>query len=112
MNLCKNAYQALGRSAGVVTIGVADVDADGAEPAGVPAGLYVELRVQDTGAGMDAATVARIFEPFYTTRPVGEGTGLGLSVVHGIAESFGARILVTSAPGAGSTFRVLFPAAG
>ena len=112
VNLCKNAYQALGGAAGVVTIRVGDVDIDGVEPSGVPPVRYVELSVRDSGAGMDAATVARIFEPFYTTRAVGEGTGLGLSVVHGIAESFGARIQVTSAPGAGSTFRVLFPAAG
>jgi signal transduction histidine kinase len=111
VNLCKNAYQALGGAAGVVTVEVRDVELDGAVPAGVPAGRFVELSVRDTGAGMDEATVARIFEPFYTTRAVGEGTGLGLSVVHGIAESFGARILVESSPGAGSTFRVLFPAA-
>jgi signal transduction histidine kinase len=112
VNLCKNAYQALGGAAGVVTVSVRDTVVDGTTPSGPPAGRYVELIVQDTGAGMDAATLARIFEPFFTTRGVGEGTGLGLSVVHGIAESFNARILVTSAPGAGSTFRVLFPAAG
>ena len=111
VNLCKNAYQSLSGAPGVVTVSVGDVDMDGAVPGAVPAGRYVELMVQDTGAGMDTATIARIFEPFYTTRSVGEGTGLGLSVVHGIAESFGARILVTSAPGFGSVFRVLFPAA-
>ena len=111
VNLCKNAYQSLAGAAGVVTVRVEDLDIAEARPGGAPAGRYVELTVQDTGAGMDTATIARIFEPFYTTRSVGEGTGLGLSVVHGIAESFGARILVTSAPGLGSTFRVLFPAA-
>ncbi len=112
VNLCKNAYQSLAGAPGTVTVTVADIDVATEAPGVIAAGRYVELAVQDTGAGMDPATIARIFEPFYTTRAVGEGTGLGLSVVHGIAESFGARILVTSQPGTGSNFRVLFPAAG
>jgi len=111
VNLCKNAYQSLAGAPGTVKVSVGDVELAGGAPGGVPPGRYVELTVQDTGAGMDPATIARIFEPFYTTRSVGEGTGLGLSVVHGIAESFGARILVTSQRGMGSTFRVLFPTA-
>ena len=110
MNLCKNAYQSLGGSNGIVSVSVSDFDLDRHNQAGMDPGTYVELKVQDTGSGMASATVARIFEPFYTTRPVGEGTGLGLSVVHGIAESFGACVLVESAPQSGSTFRVLFPA--
>ncbi len=111
VNLCKNAYQSLAGAPGTVTVAVSHVDINAESPEGVAAGHYVELTVQDTGAGMDPATIARIFEPFYTTRSVGEGTGLGLSVAHGIAESFGARILVTSQSGTGSNFRVLFPAA-
>jgi len=69
------------------------------------------LWVADTGHGMSQATVDRIFEPFFTTRPVGQGTGLGLAVVHGIVESFGAAITVETRPGAGTTFRILFPTA-
>jgi signal transduction histidine kinase len=103
MNLCTNAYQAIQQSKGVITIGLRATPA--APGAGVPG---VELWVSDTGEGMDPATVERIFEPFFTTRAVGQGTGLGLSVVHGIVEIFGASITVESALGAGTTFRVFF----
>ncbi len=97
LNLCTNAYQAMRNGNGVLTIGLEHRRE------------AVELWVSDTGHGMDAATVERIFEPFFTTRSVGEGTGLGLSVVHGIVQSFGASIKVESEQGVGSTFRILFP---
>lgn len=74
------------------------------------AGRFVELVITDTGTGMDAPTLARIFEPYFTTKPVGKGTGLGLSTAYGIIRNLGGNILVTSKPGEGASFRVLVPA--
>jgi signal transduction histidine kinase len=108
MNVCTNAYQALQGGQGVLTITLST--GPGPEGgAGVP-GDFVVLSIADTGHGMDAATIERMFEPFFTTRGVGVGTGLGLSVVHGIAESFGASIVVESKPGSGTNFLIYFPA--
>jgi CheY-like chemotaxis protein len=87
-----------------------DVNRAEASRLGLPqAGLYAELRVSDTGSGMEPEVRARVFEPFYTTKPVGEGTGLGLATAHGIIEQAGGVIAVDSEPGRGSTFRVLLP---
>ena len=74
-------------------------------------GDWVRVSVSDTGHGMDPVTLRRIFEPFYTTKQPGEGTGLGLSVVHGIVTAHGGVVTVRSAPGEGSTFRLHFPIA-
>jgi signal transduction histidine kinase len=106
MNLGTNAFQAMQGSNGVLTLGLNSLPPD--HSAGLPA--RVEVWVRDTGHGMDNDTVERIFEPFFTTRSVGQGTGLGLSVVHGIVDSFGAEITVQSEPQEGSMFRILFPA--
>jgi signal transduction histidine kinase len=105
INLCTNAYQAMQGAQGVLTIGLRNH-----LPPGDGTGARVEFWVSDTGHGMDPATAERIFEPFFTTRSVGVGTGLGLSVVHGIVESFSANIVVETEPGKGSTFRIFFPA--
>jgi signal transduction histidine kinase len=107
INLCTNAYQAMQATEGVLTIGLRY---HRSSPVSGDTGGQVEFWVGDTGHGMDPVTVERIFEPFFTTRSVGQGTGLGLSVVHGIVESFGATITVDSEPGRGSTFRIYFPA--
>jgi two-component system, NtrC family, sensor kinase len=72
-------------------------------------GDAVVTEVSDTGAGMSEETVQRVFEPFFTTKPAGEGTGLGLSVSYGIVEAHGGTITVESAPGRGTTFRIVLP---
>jgi signal transduction histidine kinase len=109
INLCTNAYEAMRRSGGRLAITLESVE-DPAESQLGP-GRYQVLQVSDTGHGMDEAVLAHIFEPFFTTREVGEGTGLGLSVVHGIVASIGGAITVRSAAGRGTTFRVYLPAA-
>jgi CheY-like chemotaxis protein len=76
---------------------------------GLKPGQYLELRVSDTGEGMNQNQLSQIFDPFYTTKKKGEGTGLGLSVVHGIVTKTGGNIAVKSSPGQGTTFTLLLP---
>ena len=83
--------------------------ADG--PASMPLAEYVVIRITDTGIGMNDEVKARIFEPFFTTKAPGRGTGIGLQTVHSLVTQAGGRIDVISAPGAGTTFRVLLPVA-
>ena len=114
INLCTNSWHAMARGSGRIEIGLAPVEwtPDQIRPGNLPPGSYVHLWVSDDGGGMDAATRERIFEPFYTTKPVGEGTGLGLSVVHGIVTAHSGAIDVDSAPGRGSRFHLYLPRQG
>jgi PAS domain S-box-containing protein len=113
INLCSNAAHAMRGKPGRLEIGlrVVQVAAKSAESLpGLAPGRYARLSVGDTGHGMDEKTVERIFEPFFTTKLPGEGTGLGLAVVHGIIRSHNGLITVASAPGEGTRFTVYFPA--
>ena len=85
------------------------VGASREESGNVPAGRYTVITVTDTGVGMDNDTLERMFEPYFTTKPMGRGTGLGLSTVYGVVKAAGGYIDVTSRPGAGARFDVLLP---
>ena len=114
VNLCTNAWHALPARDGRirVTLDTCELPLAGSGPAQPlqPPGPYVRLTVTDNGAGMDPHTLERIFDPFFTTKKTGEGTGLGLAVVHGIVVAHDGFIKVRSAPGEGSVFEVFFPA--
>ncbi len=103
MNLCTNASQAFDGSAGLLSISV------GIEPG--PAGDVASIVVADDGCGMEANVAERVFEPFFSTKAIGEGTGLGLSVVKSIVEDHGGTVAVESQPGEGTTFSVRLPLA-
>jgi len=110
MNLCTNAAHAMREHGGFLEVELIDEDLDlqSPHPELVP-GPYVRLLVRDSGCGMSRDVIARIFDPFFTTKALGEGTGLGLSVVHGIVSSYGGAVTVQSEPGKGSTFSVYLP---
>ncbi|MEX2242147.1 MAG: PAS domain S-box protein [Burkholderiales bacterium] len=111
MNLCTNAVHAMGEGGTLrLTLEPTDVAAERTlAHTMLRAGAYARLTVEDTGSGMDEATLERVFEPFFTTKEVGKGTGLGLSLVYGIVTDSGGAIDVTSAPGRGSRFAIYLP---
>ncbi|MBP7566350.1 MAG: response regulator, partial [Burkholderiaceae bacterium] len=111
LNLCINARDAMAPGGGTLCITTASVEvrADEAQRLTLPAGDYVRLSVADTGRGIAPDDMSRIFEPFYTTKPQGQGTGLGLSMVYGFVQQSGGQVDVLSAPGAGTTMHLYLP---
>ena len=111
MNLCTNAFQAMDEK-GLLTVTLQEVHLDAGAlrlQEGITPGPFVRLSVADTGCGIDQETLRSMYNPFFTTKEKGKGTGMGLSVVHGIVESHGGFIVVDTEPGQGTTFNVFFP---
>ncbi|HET9020153.1 MAG TPA: PAS domain S-box protein, partial [Acetobacteraceae bacterium] len=111
INLATNARDAM-PAGGTLTLSAArETVADGSHPEGLAAGAYVRIGVSDSGTGMDAATLARVMEPFFTTKPRGQGTGLGLPMARGFAEQSGGALALASAAGRGTTVTLWLPVA-
>jgi len=112
MNLCTNAVHAIGEKEGILEIAVQHAEIDHTRKdslIGLEVGPYIQLSVRDTGAGMPPEIVERIFDPYFTTKDKGVGTGLGLAVVHGIVKKSGGAIKVDSEFGKGSAFHIYLP---
>jgi two-component system cell cycle sensor histidine kinase/response regulator CckA len=112
INLCNNAIDAMKEQGGILEVILEEVELN--EAAAVPdpdlePGCFLKLTVGDTGHGMTPEVMKRVFEPFFTTRAVGECTGMGLAVVHGIVKNHGGAVTVQSEPGKGSIFQVYLP---
>jgi len=112
MNLCANAGHAMRDTGGVLKVKLVNVELDAdfmADHPDMQPGTAINLTISDTGCGMPAQVLDRIFDPFFTTKETGEGTGMGLSVVHGIVRAINGAITAYSEPGQGSTFKVYLP---
>lgn len=112
MNICTNAFHAMRETGGTLTVILDEVTLSGTSEPGSPEhepGEYLRLSVSDTGHGISEELRSRIFEPYFTTKSQGDGTGLGLATVHGIVENHHGWIDVESAPGKGSAFHIYFP---
>ncbi|HBG21168.1 MAG TPA: hypothetical protein DDY32_18350 [Desulfobulbaceae bacterium] len=113
INLCTNAFHAMEERGGILTISLTNIRLTEEELAAAPhlqPGLFVRLSVSDTGGGITPEIKNRIFDPYFTTKEIGKGTGMGLAIVHGIAKSYGGFIDCDSNLGQGTTFRVTLPA--
>lgn len=112
MNLATNAFHAMLATGGTLTVELNEINIDRKMKDRIPGlniGKHIELVVRDTGYGMDAATMERMYEPYFTTKEKGEGTGLGLSTVHGLVKQYHGSIVAESEPGKGTTFSIYFP---
>ncbi|HSO61977.1 MAG TPA: GAF domain-containing protein [Desulfobacterales bacterium] len=114
LNLCTNAYQAMFERGGILEVSLSETlitDSPSPDLKVLPQGLCLRLRVRDSGPGIDPAIIHRIFDPYFSTKEKGKGTGLGLAVVHGIVKNHRGAIQVSSRLGEGATFDVYFPIA-
>jgi PAS domain S-box-containing protein len=112
MNLCINASQAMEDEGGIIEVSALKVALNGGAgdgSPGLPKGNYIKIAVSDTGNGIDPQIADKIFDPYFTTKEVGRGSGMGLAVVHGIVKNHGGGVTVDSIPGQGATFNVFFP---
>ncbi len=112
MNICTNAFHAMKQTGGTLDVSLKQVELNQPDAIGLvylKPGQYIRIQVSDTGCGIPKDTLHRIFEPYYTTRPKGEGTGLGLAVVHGIVTGLKGGITVESDPGTKTMFQLFFP---
>jgi PAS domain S-box-containing protein len=114
MNLCTNAYHAMKSAGGTLNVSLTAVAIQDHDVQSFPEmnpGNYLKLSIADTGCGIPPDVINRIFDPYFTTKPTGEGTGLGLSTIHGIVKDHGGNIKVYSEVGIGTTFHVYLPTA-
>ncbi|MDA3785702.1 MAG: ATP-binding protein, partial [Deltaproteobacteria bacterium] len=114
MNLCTNANHAMEKKGGVLTVALKPVviDRENCAPVGdLKSGEYTVLMVSDTGTGIAPEVMPKIFNPYFTTKMVGKGTGMGLAITHGIVADYGGAIIVDSTAGKGTTFQVYLPVA-
>lgn len=109
VQLASNALNAMNEKRGVLDIVLQDVLISDADEIAIPAGKYILLKVSDTGKGIEQTVIDRVFDPFFTTNDIGEGSGMGLSIVHGVVKSHGGEIFVDSQPNKGTTFSLYFP---
>ncbi|MBU2537377.1 MAG: cache domain-containing protein [Proteobacteria bacterium] len=115
VNLCTNAFHAMEKAGGVLTVVMKTVELGKSDLAGeddLLPGQYVLLSVRDSGPGIPPEIVSRIFDPYFTTKDVGKGSGMGLAVVHGIVKNYGGMVQAESIVGSGTVFRIYFPQMG